>query len=101
MIDVASVNRVVIAVSSGSTITSESSFSFFQFQHDQVGPTPNADSGGFADYDTLGVDASALYIGVNVFNSTGSSCGCRTAPSLNRGTMRWRSMSVMSVLGMP
>ena len=70
MIDVSAVNRVLIAVSSGSTITNASSFTFFEFQHDQVGPTPNADTGGFADYDTLGVDASALYIGVNVFDST-------------------------------
>ena len=70
MIDIAPVNRVVIAVSSGPTITNTSSFTFFQFQHDQVGVKPNADTGGFADYDTLGVDASALYIGVNVFDST-------------------------------
>ena len=61
-------NRVMIAVSSGSTITDTSSFTFFQFQHDQVGGTPNADTGNFADYDTLGVDQNALYVGVNVFN---------------------------------
>ncbi len=72
MIDVAPVNRVLIAVSSGPTITNTSSFTFFQFQHDQVGGRPNADTGAFADYDTLGVDASALYIGVNVFDSTGT-----------------------------
>jgi hypothetical protein len=72
MIDIAPVNRVLIAVSSGPTITDVSSFTFFQFQHDQVGPKPNADTGAFADYDTLGVDASALYIGVNVFDSTGN-----------------------------
>ncbi len=63
-------NRILIAVSSSSVITSTdtSSFTFFQFQQDQVGPTPNADTGFFADYDTLGVDTSALYVGVNVFN---------------------------------
>ncbi len=60
-------NRILIAVSSGSTITSSSSFTFFQFQHDLIGPTPNPDTGGFADYDTLGVDAHALYIGINEF----------------------------------
>jgi subtilase family serine protease len=70
MIDVAAVNRVMIAVSSGSTITNTSSFTFFQFQHDQVGATPNADTGNFADYDTLGVDASALYVGVDIFDQT-------------------------------
>ena len=42
-------------------------------QHDLVGATPNSDTGAFADYDTLGVDASALYIGVNVFDSSGTS----------------------------
>ena len=60
-------NRILVAVSSGSTITSSSSFTLFSFQHDVVGPTPNPDTGGFADYDTLGIDASALYIGVNEF----------------------------------
>jgi hypothetical protein len=69
-------NRILIAVSSGSTITVSSSFTLYQFQHDTVGPTPNPDTGGFADYDTLGVDAAALYIGVNEFvgssfNATG------------------------------
>jgi Big-like domain-containing protein/uncharacterized protein DUF11 len=61
-------NNIMIAVSSGPTITSSSSFTFFTFRHDQVGqPQPNVDSGGFADYDTLGVDKNALYVGVNVF----------------------------------
>jgi hypothetical protein len=69
-------NRILVAVSSGSTITASSSFTLYQFQHDTVGPTPNPDTGGFADYDTLGVDAAALYIGVNEFlplstNATG------------------------------
>lgn len=61
-------NDVLIAVSSGSTITNATSFTFFQFQQDLVGPMPNVDSGGFADYPTLGVDKFALYVGVNVFN---------------------------------
>ncbi|MBI4578360.1 MAG: hypothetical protein HY718_01565, partial [Planctomycetes bacterium] len=69
MIDVATVNRVLIAVSSSSTITNTSSFTFFSFQHDLVGTTPNADTGLFADYDTLGVDRFALYVGVNMFTS--------------------------------
>src|SRR5574337_785128 len=71
MIDVASVNRVLIAVSNSSTITSTSSFTFFSFQHDLVGTTPNAATGLFADYDTLGVDKFALYIGVNMFTCFG------------------------------
>jgi hypothetical protein len=73
MINVSTPNRVVIAVSSGATISSQASFTFFQFQHDLVGATPNSDTGGFADQPTLGVDANALYIGVNVFNSAGTS----------------------------
>jgi hypothetical protein len=65
-------NRILIAVSSGSTITNTSSFTFFQFQHDQVGTPSNGDTGGFADYPTLGVDANALYIGANIFNAAGT-----------------------------
>src|SRR5262245_15260126 len=61
-------NRVLIAVSTGSTITGHSSFSFFQFRQDQIGTQPNADTNAFADYDTLGVDKFALYIGVVMFN---------------------------------
>ena len=68
MITVNTPNRVLIAVSSGPTISSGSSFTLFQFQHDLVGTTPNSDTGFFADYDTLGVDVNALYIGVNIFN---------------------------------
>ena len=65
-------NRVMIAVSSGPTITSQASFTFFQFQHDLVGTTPNSDTGGLADYPTPGIDANALYVGVNVFNAAGT-----------------------------
>jgi hypothetical protein len=61
-------NRVMIAVSSGGTITSTSSFTFFQFQHDTLSPA--GDTGRFADYPTLGIDANALYIGANLFNSS-------------------------------
>src|SRR5213593_2526843 len=48
-------NRVLLAVSSGATVTSSTSFSFFYFQQDLVGPTPNVDTGYFADFPTLGV----------------------------------------------
>ncbi len=74
-LDFATPNRVLIAVSSSSTITGTSSFTFFQFQHDLVGTTPNADTGLFADYDSLGVDKFSLYIGVNVFDSLGNPTG--------------------------
>lgn len=67
-------NRILIAVSSGSTITGSASFTFYQFRHDQVSTT--GDTGDFADYPTPGIDANALYIGDNVFsNSTGSFVG--------------------------
>jgi hypothetical protein len=58
-------NRVVLAVSSGPTITNTSSFTFFFFQQDTVSPVGN--SGQFADYPSLGVDANALYTGSNMF----------------------------------
>lgn len=68
-------NRVMIAVSNGSTIVNSGSFTFFQFRHDQAGPV--GDTGAFADYPTPGIDANALYIGDNVFsNSTGAFVGC-------------------------
>jgi len=72
MLNVSTPNRILIAVSSGATVTSTSSFTFFQFQQDLVGTTPNSDTGGFADYDSLGVDANALYIGCNIFNAAGT-----------------------------
>jgi PKD repeat protein len=87
MIDVAATNRVLIAVSSGPTISGTSSFTFFQFRHDLVGPTPNVDTGGFADYDTLGVDANALYIGVNVFNSAGTALFGTTGFVINKANL--------------
>jgi len=71
MVDVqatAVANRVMIAVSSGGTITGTSSFTLFQFQNSAVIPTGN--SSYFADYPTLGIDSNALYIGVNMFNSS-------------------------------
>ncbi len=65
-------NRVLLAVSDGATITPNTVWSFFQFQ--QQSPAPAGDSGCLADYPTLGIDANALYVGVNVFcpNNTGT-----------------------------
>ena len=65
-------NRVLIAVSSGSTITNAASFTFYQFTENLTGAI-----NGFADYPTLGVDKNALYIGMNMFNAAGTSfLGC-------------------------
>lgn len=58
-------NRVLIAVSDGPVLTAATIWSFFYFQQDLVSPA--GDTGNFADYPTLGIDAHALYIGVNVF----------------------------------
>jgi hypothetical protein len=70
MIDVNGTNnRILLAVSSGSTIASASSFTFFDVPSDTT--TPTRSTSDFADYDTLGIDANALYIGTNVFSSTG------------------------------
>jgi hypothetical protein len=88
MIDVASSsNRVLLAVSSGPTITGTSSFSFYQFQMDAVGATPNSDTEGFADYPTLGVDRNALNIGVSVFNSAGTALIGTTIYVINKASL--------------
>jgi hypothetical protein len=57
-------NRIMIAVSSGPTITGAASFTFFQFQLSAGGGT--GDTTNFCDYPSLGVDANALYIGCNM-----------------------------------
>ncbi len=64
-------NRILIAVSSGPTLTVETSFTFYQFQHDLAGTTPNADTGLFADHPSLGIDRNALYIGADLFTPGG------------------------------
>jgi hypothetical protein len=55
-------NNVLVAVSSGPVITSQTSFAFFSF----------APETSFIDYPTLGVDRNALYIGGNVFTCPGA-----------------------------
>lgn len=60
----ATLNRVMIAVSSGPTITNSASFTFFQM----------TTATQFLDYPTLGADANAVYIGGNIF-TTGSAGG--------------------------
>jgi hypothetical protein len=94
-------NRVLIAVSSGSAITDSSSFTFYQFQHDTVGTTPNLDTGGFADYDTLGVDANALYIGINEFGGGGSSTNFNTtAYVINKANLLAGTLTVTAFRGL-
>jgi hypothetical protein len=59
-------NLVLLAVSSGPTVTDASSFTFFSFP---VGIGGTAESANFCDYPGLGVDANALYIGCNMFGA--------------------------------
>src|SRR5205823_14876979 len=63
-------NRVLLAVSDGSTITNTTVWTFFQFEQDLA--SPSGDTNDFADFDTLGIDANALYIGANIFDINGS-----------------------------
>ncbi|HMX27359.1 MAG TPA: hypothetical protein PKC13_17300, partial [Blastocatellia bacterium] len=66
IINVAAVNnRLMLAVSDGATITAGTVWSFYQFQQNLA--TPSGDNGCFADYPSLGIDANAIYVGVNQF----------------------------------
>jgi hypothetical protein len=65
IINVALSNRVLLAVSDAGIITSDTVWTFFFFQQDAVAPA--GDFACLADYPTLGIDAHALYIGVNQF----------------------------------
>ena len=71
MINVALPNRVLLAVSDSGIITIATIWTFFFFQQEQVFPAGDANC--LADYPTLGIDANALYIGVNQFCGTSSS----------------------------
>ncbi len=63
-------NRIMLAVSDGPTITNASSFTYFFFN--EASPPPSGPA-RFADYPQLGVDANAIYIGVNEFTSSSGS----------------------------
>jgi hypothetical protein len=58
-------NSVLLAVSNTEVINAATTWTFFQFAQNVGGGT-----NGFADYETLGVDANAVYIGWNKFNTT-------------------------------
>ncbi len=90
IINVALPNRVLLAVSDSGIITGATVWTFFFFQQDQ--PAPAGDAGCLADYPTLGVDANALYIGVNQF------CG-PSFPSLTFGGTTAFVIRKSSVLG--
>lgn len=56
-------NRVLIAFSNTSTITAGTVWTFSQF---------TGEAGKFTDYETIGVDVNAIYIGTNMFTLAGS-----------------------------
>jgi hypothetical protein len=60
-------NRVLVAVSDGPVLTGATVWTEFFFNEDAGGP-----DNLFADYPTLGVDANALYIGMNMFTLAGA-----------------------------
>lgn len=62
-------NKIVLAVSSGPTITGMASFTYYAFN---VGAVAPGDVASFCDYPSLGIDANALYTGCNMFSSAGS-----------------------------
>jgi K319-like protein len=62
-------NMILLAVSSGPTIDFTNNFTFYSFL---IGSVLPADSSNFCDYPGFGVDANALYIGCNEFNSAGA-----------------------------
>jgi hypothetical protein len=69
---VSSNNRIMLAVSSGEAITSSTTWTFYSFEQNVGGGT-----NGFCDYPTLAVDANAIYIGSNKFNTAlNSFLGC-------------------------
>src|SRR6266576_2018839 len=64
-------NRVLIAVSdaaSNGVISGSTSWSFYYVQQDMIGQPGS--TGEFIDYDSVGVDNNALYIGGNMFGAT-------------------------------
>ncbi len=68
-------NRILIGVSTGSTVTAQSSFNFFFFNHDNGAAPTSPDRGAFCDYPMVGLDKHALYIGGIIFNSSGNFIG--------------------------
>jgi hypothetical protein len=66
IINVAATNNLVLlAVSSGPTITGQSSFTFYSFPISVGG---SGEDTNFCDYPGFGIDANAIYVGCNMFN---------------------------------
>jgi len=59
----------LLAYTSDSTISPDTIWSFYSFQPSAISPArfnPNA----YVDFDSLGLDSNAIYLGVNVFDNT-------------------------------
>lgn len=85
-------NKVLIAVSNGSIITSATSFKFYSFIHSSA--LPAGDKNLFADYPTLGIDRNALYIGVNLFDSAGTTFSGSTGFVIKKATLLAGTLAV-------
>lgn len=70
-------NRILIAYSNSSTITAGTTWTFSQF---------TGETGKFSDYETLGIDVNALYIGTNMFTLAGVFSGTN-GYVINRSTL--------------
>jgi hypothetical protein len=63
-------NKILIAVSTTSTICQSTSWMFYSF-HPKVAQPVSTIANYYADFPTLGIDAFALYVGINVFGNQG------------------------------
>src|SRR5579862_3594723 len=93
-------NRLLLAVSSSGTITSSSSFTFYQFTQNvpPIGTgspgSATIDNGLFADYPSLGVDNNAVYMGVNMFTADLSTYQGATAFVINKASLLTGTLTV-------
>lgn len=84
-------NRILIAYSNSSTITGGTVWTFSQF---------TGEANKFTDYETLGIDVNALYIGTNMFTLAGSFTGTN-GYVINRATLlSGAAYTVYSFLGL-
>ncbi|MBX7223172.1 MAG: IPT/TIG domain-containing protein [Blastocatellia bacterium] len=98
IINVSTPNRVLLAVSDGPTITGSTVWSFFFFLHSDV--LPAGEETCLADYPTLGIDAKALYIGVNQFCGAQQTFSGTTAFVVNKSTLLAGSLVVTAFRGL-
>ena len=88
-------NKIVIAVSSGPTITGAGELHVLPFPFN-IGTAAPATPRTSATTPSLGVDANALYIGCNMFNATGPSIRARSWSGSRASRAAGRSSSPAS-----